>query len=182
MRRRIILIAVLLIIAWVGISWFFMWPPVCREDTAAYLIRLRCIDAGAEQRVFAYCESYCKTSLTHWDYDCVVNLYQINEVKKQWAHANHKTNGDDVVVTGVNELFPLHHQGVPFCSDGGRYDYNRIGEYPTCTLDGKMLSARPVKVRTSLFTWASAPYNPEPHRHSANLDSELAKAIMAYRK
>lgn len=181
MRRRIILIVVLTITAWVGLSWFLMWPPICREDMTAYLTRLRCIDAGAEERRFAYCESYCKTSLTRWDYECVLNLYGINEVKKQWAHANHKTNGDDVVVTGVNELFASHHHWtVPLCPDGGRYNYNRIGEYPTCTLDGKMLSARPAKVRTSLFRWASAPYKPEPHRHCANLTSELAKAIAEF--
>ena len=172
MKRRIILIAVLTIVAWFALSWLFMWPPICwPERTTSYktacLYNLRCIDAAKEQ------QWAIANRKTDWSGICVNNLRFIAAAKEQWALANHKTNGDDVAVLGVNEY--LKNRTTPVCPDGGSYIYNRMGEYPTCTLDGQMVPARPAKIRTSLFTWRRTLCNLEPHWHCGNLKGSIAE-------
>ena len=74
----------------------------------------------------------------------------IDAGKQQWALANHKTNGDAVVVSGVNEY--IKGNTTPVCPAGGQYTYNPIGSLPVCSLaDQKPI--RRVKQRISMFRW-----------------------------
>jgi len=67
---------------------------------------------------------------------CIGVLRAIDAAKEDWATANGKTNGDDVVVAEVNRYIGTRHLGghaVPTCPAGGTYTYGRVGVPPQCS-------------------------------------------------
>jgi len=62
---------------------------------------------------------------------CVNNLRQIDSAKEQWALANPGTNGQEAVVSAVNQY--IKGRTTPACPEGGIYTYNPIGVPPTCS-------------------------------------------------
>ena len=61
---------------------------------------------------------------------CINNLRIIDTGKEQWAMAQQKTDGDPVVIVGVNEY--IKGNTTPVCPGGGRYVYGTIGSNPEC--------------------------------------------------
>lgn len=55
----------------------------------------------------------------------------IDAAKEQWAMVNHKTNGEKVVISEVNQY--IKGNTTPVCPQGGTYTYNPVGIAPTCS-------------------------------------------------
>jgi hypothetical protein len=68
---------------------------------------------------------------------CLNNLRQIDAAKQQWALENSKTAA---AVPTVTDLLPYFPNGFPACPAGGRYQINTVGEYPTCSIPGHVLT------------------------------------------
>jgi hypothetical protein len=68
---------------------------------------------------------------------CINNLRQIDAAKQQWALENSKP---DTAVPTVTDLLPYFPNGFPSCPSGGRYTINAVGEYPTCSIAGHILT------------------------------------------
>jgi prepilin-type N-terminal cleavage/methylation domain-containing protein len=67
---------------------------------------------------------------------CISNLRMIDGAKEQWALENRSAGGAVVEdgPTGVNSYIK---GGVrPVCPAGGEYNYQPLGEKPTCTTPG----------------------------------------------
>lgn len=62
---------------------------------------------------------------------CINNLRMIDSAKEQWALANHKTNGEEVVILRANEY--IKGNTTPICPENGAYKYNVIGKNPECS-------------------------------------------------
>jgi hypothetical protein len=62
---------------------------------------------------------------------CIYNLRIIDGGKEQWAMVNHKTNGEPVVVSEINQY--IKGGTTPICPQGGTYQYNAIGVDPSCS-------------------------------------------------
>jgi hypothetical protein len=70
---------------------------------------------------------------------CINNLRVIDAAKQQWALENAKKA--DAVPT-EDEILPyVGHEGtMPVCGAGGTYSIHSVGESPTCSMPGHMLS------------------------------------------
>ena len=62
---------------------------------------------------------------------CINNLRIIDDAKRNWAAANGKTNGDDVVISQVNKY--ITGNLMPRCPQGGVYSYNAVSVNATCS-------------------------------------------------
>ncbi|MDX1950668.1 MAG: type II secretion system protein [Verrucomicrobiota bacterium] len=74
---------------------------------------------------------------------CINNLRQIDGAKEQWALENKKSQGtavetDATSKAAVNEY--LKGKVTPNCPSSGTYDYETVGENPTCNVAGHSLS------------------------------------------
>jgi prepilin-type N-terminal cleavage/methylation domain-containing protein len=74
--------------------------------------------------------SFVKARNTSQQNACINNLRQIDGGKEQWAMADKKTDGDDVVTASVNEY--IKGNTTPSCPGGGTYDYGNVGSNPDC--------------------------------------------------
>ena len=75
---------------------------------------------------------------------CINNLRQIDGAKEQWALENRASEGSTPAengTTGVNSF--IKGQARPICPATGSYEYNNIGENPTCSVNGHTLSTNP---------------------------------------
>jgi regulatory protein YycI of two-component signal transduction system YycFG len=69
---------------------------------------------------------------------CINNLRQIDAAKQQWALEKNKTA--DAIPT-EQDLLPYFKDGIfPACPSGGTYAINAVGEMPTCSIPGHVLS------------------------------------------
>jgi hypothetical protein len=77
---------------------------------------------------------------TRWRNACISNLRQIDAAKNQFALENKKTNGDTVTEADLKPYIKLDASGnFPKCPAGGKYTIGKIGENPTCSIDGHVL-------------------------------------------
>jgi hypothetical protein len=71
------------------------------------------------------------------------NLEAIQAAKINWAMTNGKTAEDTPTWDDLREFLRqgLHSgkwkDGIPVCPNGGTYTINRVGELPTCSVDGR---------------------------------------------
>ena len=66
---------------------------------------------------------------------CINNLRQIEGAKEQWELENKRTTND---VRAETDLFGTDRyiKSKPICSAGGTYNLRKVGERPTCSIDG----------------------------------------------
>ena len=64
---------------------------------------------------------------------CKKNLRSILGAKRQWALAEGKKTGDQVLINQVDEYIK---EGHPKCPEGGEYVYKAISAAPECTIHG----------------------------------------------
>ncbi len=75
-----------------------------------------------------------------WRNACINNLRQIDAAKNQFALENKKTNGDAVTEADIKPYIKLDANGnLPKCPAGGKYVIGKVGENPTCSIDGHVL-------------------------------------------
>ena len=67
--------------------------------------------------------------------DCIANLKQLDGAKETWVVEKHKTT--NYVFTP--EEITLLVQGVRPCRSGGVYILGRLGEKPSCSVEGHKL-------------------------------------------
>jgi len=69
---------------------------------------------------------------------CVLNLRQIQVCKELWAANEGKTTNDVPRWTDLSPYFPdpKWSNSIPTCPAGGSYKIGRVGDQPTCSLDG----------------------------------------------
>ena len=72
-----------------------------------------------------------------WRNACINNLRQIDAAKNQFALENKKTNGDAVTEADIKPY--LAGGNLPKCPAGGKYVIGKVGENPTCSIDGHVL-------------------------------------------
>jgi competence protein ComGC len=75
--------------------------------------------------------SFIRARMTSCQNGCINNLRMIDSGKEQWALANHRTNGEEIVISGVNTY--IRGNTTPTCPEGGTYIYNVIGADPECS-------------------------------------------------
>jgi hypothetical protein len=69
---------------------------------------------------------------------CLNNLRQIDAAKQQWALEKSK---DDDALPSVQDLLPYLKDGIfPTCPSGGTYTINAVGDLPTCSIAGHLLT------------------------------------------
>ena len=76
--------------------------------------------------------SFMKARTTSQQNACINNLRQIESAKEQWAMANSKATGADVVSTAIDSYMKT----TPTCPSGGTYAYNLISTGAACTITG----------------------------------------------
>jgi outer membrane lipoprotein-sorting protein len=75
-----------------------------------------------------------------WRNACINNLRQIDAAKNQFALENKKTTGDVVTEADIKPYIKLDADGnLPKCPAGGKYVIGKVGENPTCSIDGHVL-------------------------------------------
>jgi hypothetical protein len=80
------------------------------------------------------------TTEARWRNACINNLRQIDAAKNQFALENKKTNGDTVTEADIKPYIKLDADGnLPKCPAGGKYTIGKVGENPTCSIDGHVL-------------------------------------------
>jgi outer membrane lipoprotein-sorting protein len=80
------------------------------------------------------------TANTRWRNACINNLRQIDAAKNQFALENKKTNGDPVTEADIKPYIKLDADGnLPKCPAGGKYTLGKVGETPTCSIEGHVL-------------------------------------------
>ena len=80
--------------------------------------------------------SFVKARSTSQKNACINNLRQIDSAKEQWALAEKKVSGADVVTTGTNGVNEYIKGDTPTCPAGGTYTYGVISSNPVCSLAG----------------------------------------------
>jgi hypothetical protein len=66
---------------------------------------------------------------------CVNNLRQFDGAKNEWALETGKTNGMICTAEDIKPYVQLNAQGkLPRCPSGGKYNFGKVGEPPTCSL------------------------------------------------
>ncbi len=81
--------------------------------------------------------SFVKARNTSQQNACINNLRQIDGGKEQWAMAEKKSDGDDVVTDDVNDY--IKGDTTPTCPGGGTYTYGKIGSDPSCSITSPTL-------------------------------------------
>lgn len=77
---------------------------------------------------------------TRWRNECINNLRQIDAAKNEFALENKKTNGYVVTEDDIKPYIKLDANGnLPKCPAGGKYVIGKVGESPTCSIDGHVL-------------------------------------------
>ena len=75
-----------------------------------------------------------------WRNACINNLRQIDAAKNQFALEKGKKNGDPVTEDDIKPYIKLDANGnLPKCPAGGKYVIGKVGENPTCSIDGHVL-------------------------------------------
>ena len=74
--------------------------------------------------------SFMKARTTSQQKACINNLRQIESGKEQWALANKKAQGDDIVTTEID----VYMKEAPDCPAGGDYTYDKIGTDASCSI------------------------------------------------
>ena len=70
---------------------------------------------------------------------CVNNLRQIDGAKQQWALEYKKTTNDVPTMEDIRPYVGRGTEGeIPHCPLGGIYKIGRIGEPPSCSVDGSL--------------------------------------------
>jgi prepilin-type N-terminal cleavage/methylation domain-containing protein len=85
--------------------------------------------------------NFVKARTTAQKNACINNLRQIDGAKEQWAIENRASQGATPVetgATGVNSY--IKGQTRPLCPANGTYEYNNLGENPTCSVTGHTLT------------------------------------------
>ncbi len=81
--------------------------------------------------------SFVKARETARKNSCINNLRLIDHAKEQWALAESKNNGDDVVDAEINTY--IRGGTRPVCPSAGTYTFGVVGAPPTCTVTGHVL-------------------------------------------
>jgi hypothetical protein len=70
---------------------------------------------------------------------CIANLKQLDSAKEQWAVDTKKSPG---AVVRLKDLIgrDLYLKSRPTCPKGGLYILGHVGEMPTCSVEGHVLS------------------------------------------
>lgn len=76
--------------------------------------------------------SFMKARTTSQQKACLNNLRQIEAGKEQWALAEKKAQGSDVVDSEIN----AYMKATPVCPAGGSYTYNKVGTDADCDVAG----------------------------------------------
>jgi hypothetical protein len=72
---------------------------------------------------------------------CINNLRQIDAAKQQWALEKNKTADAIPTVQDIAPYIKLDANGnIPGCPSGGTYSINAVGELPSCSIPGHVLS------------------------------------------
>lgn len=75
-----------------------------------------------------------------WRNACINNLRQIDAAKQQFALEQRKKVGDPVTEADIKSYIKLDATGnLPKCPAGGKYVIGKVGEIPTCSIDGHVL-------------------------------------------
>ncbi len=121
---KALLVMVLLVVLWVGVSTSMMWPPVCRY--------------GGKDAIRGVQAVYC-----------INNLRQIDGAKQTFALETGRTDGP----IDSAQLDRKYFGGrPPRCPSGGTYFYGDIGQIPVCSLSTNAAPAS-VKERLGPFFW-----------------------------
>lgn len=75
---------------------------------------------------------------------CISNLRIIDAAKNEWAIEKHKTTNDVPTWTDIQPFLPPFDKMKDSifgtnCPSGGHYSINRLGENPSCSIDGHVL-------------------------------------------
>ena len=76
--------------------------------------------------------SFVKARNTSQQNACINNLRQIDGGKEQWAMADKKSDGNEVVTATVDEY--IKGGTTPKCPGGGTYTYGNVGSNPGCSV------------------------------------------------
>jgi len=121
---KVLLVTVLLIVLWIAVSIWMMWPPVCQYD--------------GKDAIRGFQAVYC-----------INNLRMIDGAKQALALETGRTNGS----IDAAELNRTYFDGrAPRCPSGGTYFYGDIGQVPVCSLSTNA-APPPVKERLGPFFW-----------------------------
>ena len=91
------------VLAWLVLSYVFMWPPVVRNIKW---------------------EHRPTSAANH----CINNLKQIDGAVSEWAIENNKTNGTPFTLDDLKPYIKLNSKGeIPGCPQGGKYTLYVVG-------------------------------------------------------
>jgi hypothetical protein len=122
-----------MVLAWLILSYVFMWPPVVRNIK------------WEQNRARAKSSGYA----------CQNNLRQIDAAVNQWALEHGKRAGEPVTLEDIQPYIKLNSHGeIPGCPWGGKYSVTVVGAPPTCSLGTNSDTAR---IRSDYFYWETIP-------------------------
>jgi hypothetical protein len=121
------------VLAWLVMSYVFMWPPVVRNIKS---------------------KGPRSTSSVN---PCVNNLKEIESAIWQWATENNKSNGAPVTFDDIKPYLRLDSKGeVPSCPKGGKYTLYVVGAIPQVTCSwGTNTDMTRVRVHYLYWDWAT---------------------------
>ena len=82
--------------------------------------------------------NFVKARTTAQKNACINNLRQIDGAKEQWALENRKSETSPIDQAQVDGY--IKGNATPICPANGLYEYNNIGESPTCSVAGHALA------------------------------------------
>lgn len=93
--------------------------------------------------VFTHPKWFVRAGLGRRTIPCLQYLRQIDGAKQVWALENHKKAKDMVTMEDIRPYMGRGPKGeIPLCPKGGIYKIGRIGEPPSCSVDGSLASFR----------------------------------------
>lgn len=75
-----------------------------------------------------------ESALKRSEAECKQNLRLLHEAKRKWAADSGKKEGDTPFATHIFEYGNM--SGFPKCPNGGEYNFNLVGERPSCSVHG----------------------------------------------
>ena len=122
------------VLAWLVLSYVFMWPPVVRNIKW---------------------EPGPTSSANH----CINQLKQMDGAVSVWAIENNKHAGDPVTLDDLKPYIKLNSRGeIPGCPQGGKYSLKVVGAYPQITCSwGTNTDMTRVRVHYIYWDWATPP-------------------------